>query len=588
MRFLAAILSACLIAGPAKADPPQPQQPPQPPPRMRLLGVADAEGRIVVEPIYPALRFSDLGDWAMVSSRDGSGFVNLRTGARTGLIFDAVPSDFYSKTPLFADGPEPVVQNGKGGYADETGRMVLPAIYEAVGRFGPEGLALVTLEGRKGFIDRAGHFTAAGDYDQIWDFRAGLARVRKGDKFGAIDREGKLVIPLRFGFLGDFTAVGLAPASEDGWLMREGAHYGFVDRSGRFVIAPVYAAAYGFTGPEEIDRQAPPGLARVAIYEADGSQRTGYIDSKGHMVALLPPGLYGSEVSPNGLIKVQDGKSAKWGFADASGRVVIPATFDSVGDFGRNGLAPARDGSGKYGYIRGDGSFAIEPIYDGAGTFDAQGRAQVWQGKESRLIDSSGKVLASYPATVKAMPLAPSGFAPIEFFPPRYDYPVRRFGRWTLERTLEAVPEIPSLGPSPDARIRLSMRSEDGLIAWTAETEGWTLTLKTETNPGDPDRTDYSETDVLPFGAIGLLDYFRRHMRGEYASAISSSSANIKAQAEQAARLRTIAARRGDYLRQLDESRPDLERAWTAMQEDIAAQFGKLSGRPCGVTECVY
>lgn len=555
----------------------------QTPPRTPLFGYADASGRMIVEPAYSAVSVFVGGNWVAVATRSKSGFINLRTGASTGLIFDGTVAGTEA-IPLFAAGPEPVALGGKWGFADETGRIVLRAIYDNAGRFATEGLAVVTLAGRRGFIDRRGRFTNPGDYGEIRNFQNGMAAVRRGDRWGAIDRRGRLAVPIRFGFLGPFARNGLAAATEDAGPGPK-ARFGFVDRSGRFAIPPVYASTFGFVEPyAEVDRLAPPGLARVVTREADGSERVGYIDRSGRLATHLPPGLNGWHVSLNGLIQVQDSKTSKWGFANSSGRLVIPAEFDSTGGFGPNGLAPAAL-AGKWGYIRTDGRFAIDPSFDSAAMFDARGRAQVWQGRKSWLIDGANRMLAAFPVW-KAWPIGSTDYAPILYYPPQFDYPVQQFGRWKLERTLYAVEDF-SRVPTATARVRLSMLSEDGLVAWTVETEGFTLDIRTEIGAGHGDRTDIDSLDVMPVGAIGLLDRFRRQAEGQSGSSLAFSRPE-PARSEQMSRLRMIEGRRTEYRRQMDQSRDDLERAWAAMRVAVAEQFGGLSGRPCMPPQCLY
>lgn len=73
--------------------------------------------------------------------------------------------------------------------------------------------------------------------------------------------------------------------------------------------------------------------------------------------ALAAPTIYGYQ---EGLAQAEEG--GLWGFADASGEIVIPIQYQSVLSF-QLGVALVQT-NGKLGAIRQDGSYLIEPVYD--------------------------------------------------------------------------------------------------------------------------------------------------------------------------------------------------------------------------------
>jgi hypothetical protein len=86
---------------------------------------------------------------------------------------------------------------------------------------------------------------------------ATLIPYRKGDKWGYIDKQGEIVIPIQYDDAG-FFSEGLA-------RVRVNGKYGFIDTKGNMVIPAVYDEAYGFS----------EGLAQVKI---NGKWR--YIDKR--------------------------------------------------------------------------------------------------------------------------------------------------------------------------------------------------------------------------------------------------------------------------------------------------------------------
>lgn len=63
-------------------------------------------------------------------------------------------------------------------------------------RFGKQGFARVTRDGKRGMIDRTGKFVLPIEYDLIYQFRNGVLLVQKNGKYGLLDEELKVVEPL--------------------------------------------------------------------------------------------------------------------------------------------------------------------------------------------------------------------------------------------------------------------------------------------------------------------------------------------------------------------------------------------------------
>ena len=92
-------------------------------------------------------------------------------------------------------------------------------------------------------------------------------------------------------------------------------------------------------------------------------------------------------------------KKSKCGFKDKTGKIVIPATFDSVNDFSE-GLSlvgnsnKVNKDAAKWGFIDKTGKIVINMMYDSASSFSG-GRAKVQIGKKppikSFYIDKTGK-----------------------------------------------------------------------------------------------------------------------------------------------------------------------------------------------------
>jgi len=291
-----------------------------------------------------------------------------------------------------------VQKDGKSGFIDRTGKVVIPIQFDSANNF-HEGLALVTMSGKKAFIDATGKIVFNAAYDIVDDFSEGLAAVNIGQtripnlglisnpgKWGYIDRTGRLVMPLRFTHAENFSE-GLA-AITDG----DRDHGAFIDHGGKTI----------FTLPLDVTLGFHEGIAGVLL---NGS--VSYYDRSGKKLTVPTEDGPKSHSFSEGLVPIEI--KGQTGFIDKSGKVVIAPQFEDVEDFSA-GLAAvkvrsnettwcARDASGsregftmKWGYIDKSGKFVIPPQFESAAPF-AEGLAVIHQCGEAFFIDTAGKVV---------------------------------------------------------------------------------------------------------------------------------------------------------------------------------------------------
>lgn len=140
--------------------------------------------------------------------------------------------------PLF-----PILEHGKWGYMDRTGKMVISPEYYDAAPF-KEGLAriqpwsvLLSKAIRVYFIDKAGKMLNMSKiFSYAKDFSEGLALVAiPGERgFGHIDTTGRLVIP-------QDDSHEMARSFNEGLAaIKEGGKWGYFDKLGKTVIAPQF------------------------------------------------------------------------------------------------------------------------------------------------------------------------------------------------------------------------------------------------------------------------------------------------------------------------------------------------------------
>lgn len=116
----------------------------------------------------------------------------------------------------------PVMQNGKWGYIDITGKIIISPQFDAANKFFEE-LGLVNIGGKEG-----------------WQIGYTIFSL-KGGKWGYVDKNGKYIINPQFDGVGNFEG-GLAEAKvgasrdKDGSMM--GGKWGYIDKNGKFVWNP--------------------------------------------------------------------------------------------------------------------------------------------------------------------------------------------------------------------------------------------------------------------------------------------------------------------------------------------------------------
>jgi len=162
-----------------------------------------------------------------------------------------------------------------------------------------EGLAEVQTGEKWGYIDRSGRMVIRPRFQAAKYFSEGLASVKVNDRWGYIDRTGKMVIPADFQEAGEFSE-GLAAVKLAG-------SWGYIDKAGNFVVQPQYEEAgtfheglasvqidslWGYIDPTGVTIISPKfnntwgfsqGIAQVKL-----GNRTAYIDREGNFISGRP------------------------------------------------------------------------------------------------------------------------------------------------------------------------------------------------------------------------------------------------------------------------------------------------------------
>ncbi len=290
-----------------------------------------------------------------------------------------------------------VESNSKYGYINRDGVEVIPCIYDEALAFGGQigysenleeaavdtNLALVSRAGKNYFVNTKGEETPVTsilvnsrsgnefkyytenstqdstvddlDYDFVSMFRENIAQVRKGEKSGAVDRNGAIIVPLEYDYVSSFN---------DG-LARVGLNdkYGVINAKGEVITPIIYDSTdAGYCGVIPVLTNSKWGcvdatgnLVVPAVYDeiyefkddraiAVKDNKYGVIDTENN---ILVPFEYDDVIS-TGLDEEDDvlvvQKNGKWGVVDFNNNTILPLEFDEIGRFQHNLLIAKKEG----------------------------------------------------------------------------------------------------------------------------------------------------------------------------------------------------------------------------------------------------
>lgn len=104
--------------------------------------------------------------------------------------------------------------NGKIGYIDKTGALVIPCEYDTCGDF-CDGLACTSKNGKFGYINKNNETVIPFEYDSGYGAADGLASVGIDGKYGLVDYHNNVIVPPEYDDITSFRK-GVAYAVKDG------------------------------------------------------------------------------------------------------------------------------------------------------------------------------------------------------------------------------------------------------------------------------------------------------------------------------------------------------------------------------------
>ena len=304
-----------------------------------------------------------------------------------------------------------VKKNGLWGFINMNKdlRLTIPHAYEEVRPF-KENYAAVRINDKWGYINRSGRMVVNPSYDFVYDFFHGLSVVAIGDtpwrnaKWGIIKPDGSVVldpsIPNGFERIFSFFEEEIAKADLGNGKMA------VIDRNGKILIRNIMNVGER-GGPRNPDFPFNQGefAIMMSLKEPEATNYSskdmvyGAFTRKGEWVIPLQEGDYRSIntkakqfYSENNIpIVKKDPESKSYGYVNRSGEWIISPQFRYARSF-TDGMALVDTPNGKSGYIDADGKWIIEPLYDRAYDF-YNSYIMIYLNKKYGFIDRKGNTL---------------------------------------------------------------------------------------------------------------------------------------------------------------------------------------------------
>jgi len=299
-------------------------------------GYIDNEGKILINPQFNYANVFIDGIALVKSAEDKYGYIGEDGKYRINATFKDASS--------FSEGLACVVpENGKPQFIDDKGNVKFTVSTGEVCGIFNEGLAPVKIGEKWGYLDKTGKIKINAQFDYAYLFSDGLAAVAMTNKekgetlWGFVNNKGDIAINYQFKNVGKFNS-GLA-------IVYDGKKYGYIDKTGKYIINPQFDFAGEFKNDLAIIRQ--------------GSM-CGYIDNTGKII-INPQFNTASSFSENGMASVSS-SDRKYGYIDKDGKYIINPQFEYSSDF-FNRIAFVKS-SDKWGVIDEKGKYLINPQFD--------------------------------------------------------------------------------------------------------------------------------------------------------------------------------------------------------------------------------
>ena len=307
--------------------------------------------------------------------RKECGKLSFEEAIRVNNCYEIYPGNIMTWGKGFSNGLAKITVNGKAGFINTQGEIVIPPKLKDAGRFSENLAPFENKNGKWGYINTKGEIVIKPKFDWAISFHEGLGLIQVGELWGYIDKTGKIVIEPQFeeasSFEEGFAVVGYYdkeyisttnPNLNGKWQRN------FIDKTGNIKFeTPFDIISRNFNGGMAIVSRS---LGYSEKYKGSISE-TYLINSNGDELWKLNS--WSISWFSDDVIVVAVGEDEKghstYSFVDRNGKQMTDNNFSYLSDFSE-GLSAARvTWEGKFGFINKTGDFVIEPKFDWAKSF---------------------------------------------------------------------------------------------------------------------------------------------------------------------------------------------------------------------------
>jgi|GEM_PF-2018185 len=209
--------------------------------RDTMFGVIDSNFKIIIPCEYELIQFDLTGN--LICKKNGLfGLMDLYAN----ILIPALYQQFNGfRQIMYTKDPNPysmVMRDSLYGYINLKGTEVIPCKYKHLGYEIHNNRVFYQENNKYGFLDTTGKVVVAPVYDRVFDFIIDVTAVQKGEKWALINDNGKLVTEFIYDMI-----VGHTWHDQQFVVVYQNKKCGVIDKKGRLVLPIEYEAIHDFS-----------------------------------------------------------------------------------------------------------------------------------------------------------------------------------------------------------------------------------------------------------------------------------------------------------------------------------------------------
>jgi hypothetical protein len=145
--------------------------------------------------------------------------------------WDVTPSENIQKLFPGNEGLYGALIDGKYGFVDKAGKLRIANRYDSIGKYA-EGVAPIQIENKWGYLDKNDRIAIQPQFDEVGEFFRGIAIVKKNGKANLIDRNGKELLSNYY--------QRISRTEDNYFLTEENDMFGLVNATGTEISIPKF------------------------------------------------------------------------------------------------------------------------------------------------------------------------------------------------------------------------------------------------------------------------------------------------------------------------------------------------------------